>query len=252
MNITHIRNATLLVEYAHHRFLIDPFFAEKGSMPPFENTTNQHLNNPLEELPMPVEQLLKVDAVFLTHLHPDHFDEAAKEVIPKDMTIYVQNEEDKRQVEDAGFTNVEPLEPEVTIGGVKVIKTNGQHGSEKMTSVTGRVSGLIFTYHNEKTLYIAGDTIWYEGVEDTIDTHRPEVIVVNAGSAQFLEGGPITMTKEDVWRTHKESPEAKVIAVHMEALNHCLLTRDELREFISEKENPRQIVIPEDGESMNF
>ena len=29
MNITHVRNATLIVEYADNRFLIDPMLGEK-------------------------------------------------------------------------------------------------------------------------------------------------------------------------------------------------------------------------------
>ena len=73
-------------------------------------------------------------------------------------------------------------------------------------------------------------------VQEAIQKNKPEVIVVNAGAAQFLEGGPITMTKEDVVRTHNEAPDATIIAVHMESLNHCLLTRDELKQFVEEKE----------------
>lgn len=33
-----------------------------------------------------------VDAVLLTHLHDDHIDEAAYEIIPKDMRFLVQDE----------------------------------------------------------------------------------------------------------------------------------------------------------------
>lgn len=36
MKITHIRNATLLVEYEGKTFLIDPMLAEKGTYPPFQ------------------------------------------------------------------------------------------------------------------------------------------------------------------------------------------------------------------------
>ncbi|MCY9191071.1 MBL fold metallo-hydrolase, partial [Bacillus mojavensis] len=35
MNIQQIRNATLVVEYAGEKFLIDPMLAEKGAYPPF-------------------------------------------------------------------------------------------------------------------------------------------------------------------------------------------------------------------------
>jgi hypothetical protein len=45
------------------------------------------------------------------------------------------------------------------------------------------------------------------------------VIVVNAGSAQFLQGDPITMNGGDVLKVCQSSdPAAKVIAVHMEII----------------------------------
>ena len=37
MNIHHIRNATIVVEYAGKKFLIDPMLAEKGAYPPMPN-----------------------------------------------------------------------------------------------------------------------------------------------------------------------------------------------------------------------
>lgn len=86
MNIQQVRNATIIVEYGGKKILVDPMLGKKGSMPPFPFSRNQHLRNPLHELPFPVEEMLKgVDAVLLTHLHDDHIDEAAYEMIPKDM-----------------------------------------------------------------------------------------------------------------------------------------------------------------------
>ena len=37
--------------------------------------------------------------MILTHLHIDHFDPKAIEVLPKDIKIYAQNEEDASEVE---------------------------------------------------------------------------------------------------------------------------------------------------------
>lgn len=81
MNIQQVRNATIIVEYGGKKILIDPMLGKKGCMPPFPFSRNQHLRNPLHELPFPVEEMLKgVDAVLLTHLHDDHIDEAAYEI----------------------------------------------------------------------------------------------------------------------------------------------------------------------------
>ena len=44
------------------------------------------------------EIMSNVDAIFLTHLHLDHFDEAAQQLLPKDIQIYTQNEEDVQEV----------------------------------------------------------------------------------------------------------------------------------------------------------
>lgn len=83
MKITQIRNATLKINYGGITFLIDPFLAPQGTYPPFPNTANQELHNPTVPLPFPAEQLLPVDAVIVTHLHLDHFDPAAVELLPR-------------------------------------------------------------------------------------------------------------------------------------------------------------------------
>lgn len=60
----------------------------------------------------------------------------------------------------------------------------------------GVVSGYVFQDPYEKTLYIAGDTIYYKGVENNIKTYKPDVIVVNSWDARLMYGRLI-MNKED-------------------------------------------------------
>lgn len=253
MNITHIRNATLIVEYANRRFLIDPMLGEKGTFPPFPNSPREDQYNPLVELPISVEDVLSdIDAVILTHLHPDHFDEAAKEIIPKDIHIYTQNEEDAETVRNDNFTNVTALDRENTIGNITLIKTPGEHGRGEVLKIAGEVCGLIFKHSQEETLYVAGDTVWYDEVEKTLNTHQPEVIVVNGGDNQFNEGGSLVMGKEDILNVAKTMPTSKIISVHMEAVNHWTLSREELSQFATEQGISPQILIPEDGEKYSF
>ena len=83
---------------------------------------------------------------------------------------------------------------------------------------------------------------------------QPDVVVVNAGNASFAtnELGPVTMRKEDVEKVHNLLPDATIIVIHMEAVNHCILSRKELREFVSEKGIHDKVVIPEEGQSISL
>ena len=112
------------------------------------------------------------------------------------------------------------------------------------------VSGFVVQAENSPSFYVAGDTVWCEEVQEAPLAHRPDVIVVNAGAAQFLEGDPITMTAEDVARVCREAPEARVIANHMEAINHFLLTRTELATALDEQGLAGRVEIPADGETL--
>lgn len=253
MKITHIRNATLLVEYGGKTFLIDPMLAEKGTYPPFPNSIRQDQNNPLVSLPLSVEEIIEgIDAIILTHLHLDHFDDAAKQALPNDIKMFVQNEEDGEVVKEAGFKNVEVLTKNTVFEGIQLSKTKGEHGRGEILKRTGLVCGVVFKQESEKTLYVAGDTVWYSAIEEEINTHQPDIIVVNGGDNQFLEGGSLVMGKEDIYEVHKAAPHATILSVHMEAVNHWTLSREELKSFIKEKEMTSHVLVPDDGEVYTF
>ncbi len=215
MNIQHIRNATLVVEYAGKKFLIDPMLADKGgAYPPFPNAPRDDQYNPLVSLPTSIEDIIiDIDAVIVTHLHYDHWDEAAKEALPKEIKLFSQNEEDAAEIRNAGFQNVEILQEDTVFEGIQLVKTKGEHGRGEILKVAGQVCGIVFKHSTEKTLYVAGDTVWYDAVKEVMDTHKPEIIVVNAGDNQFNEGGSLVMGKEDVYEVYKAASNAKIIAV---------------------------------------
>jgi L-ascorbate metabolism protein UlaG (beta-lactamase superfamily) len=116
----------------------------------------------------------------------------------------------------------------------------------------GDACGLVFSHPQEKTLYIAGDTIWVKPYEDSLKSYTPEVIVLNMGYANIDGLGAIIMGKEDALRTHQILPSAAIVASHMEAINHCLLSRAELRAFAAENAIEQQLWVPEDGETLRF
>jgi len=170
----------------------------------------------------------------------------------------VQNDQDAASVRKDGFTDVRVLGSDTMFNGTRLVRTGGQHGTDahmaKLGAPLGTVSGIVFERQGHETVYVAGDTIWRPEVETAIQRHRPDVVVLNTGYAQIpgLDGS-IIMGKEDLARARQIAPDAVVIGVHMEAVNHAGQTRRELREFIAEKNlDAARTRVPADGDSYRF
>ncbi len=58
--------------------------------------------------------------------------------------------------------------------------------------------------------------------------------------------------KEDTYRATQKAPNAKVIAVHMDAINHMSVTRAQLAEYVKDKGIQDKVLIPIDGETLSF
>ena len=237
VRLTLVRNATLLVELAGKRLLVDPMLDEAGSRPAIENTKNP-VPNPTAPLPFPAEEVVRgVDAVVLTHLHRDHLDTRAEELLPRDVPVFCQPE-DEEALSALGL-DARAVVDQAGWEGLHIARTPARHGIGRIAELLAPVSGFVLD-----GLYLAGDTVWYEDVAETLERHRPRVAVVNAGGAEFLEGGLIVMGIDDVREVAARVP--TVVAVHMEALNHCYLTRAELRAAVP------SVLVPEDGETLEL
>lgn len=265
MKIQQIRNATVVLDYKDTRFLIDPLLGDKGSYPPFSSLRGDE-NNPLVDLPESIDSIIQdIDMVIVTHTHLDHWDPKAAEVLDKHLPIVVQNEYDANIIKEDGFENVTILEDEMTFEGITLTKTPGKHfvdeeTKEYMDEITGvtETMGIVFSAETEDTLYLAGDTIWYEGVRQTLDTHKPELIIVNAGGHQNAmesddsETGRMLMNEKDIFQVNKAAPEVKIIASHMEEINHWYTRKDDLTRIAKLNSFEEQLFIPEDGETLEF
>lgn len=260
MKFQQIRGATVVVTYGGKTFLVDPFFADKGSLPPIPSPYNNS-PNPLVELPVSVEELMAVDAVIVTHMHHfDHFDEAAQKAIPKDKPIFTQSEGEAEDMRKLGFKNVTALtDTGVPFDGITLFRTDAAHGqgqasdkNYKTLGLPADASGVVFKQPGEKTLYIAGDTVWYEGVKNAIDKHQPEVIVLNAALAAFADETPILMGTDGLYEVAKAAPDATIIASHLDAVNHARIGREEMRRFVQENKLAERVHIPHDGEVISF
>lgn len=241
-----IRNATLLVDFAGKRLLIDPMLNPAGAVDPVSNTANPR-RNPLVELPVPAEEVLAgVDAVLVTHLHNDHFDAMAEQLLSGDVPVLCQPP-DAAALVRRGFRDVRPVKTRAEIQG-----TGGCHGTGEIGRQMGEVSGFVLRASEEPALFVVGDSIWCAEVEAALDEQSPDVVVVNAGGARFLQGDHIVMDERDVITTARAIPSATIVAVHMEALNHCPVTRTGLRAHVEAAGLGDRVRIPADGEALTW
>jgi L-ascorbate metabolism protein UlaG (beta-lactamase superfamily) len=246
MKIEFIRHSTIKIRMNHINLLVDPMLSRKGELDPVANAANS-LRNPLVDLPVPIHEIIKeIDAVILTHTHRDHFDDTAIQALSKNVPIFCQPGDEKK-LAALGFSNVTKIVNEVNWKGVQFTRTGGQHGTGELGKQMGPVSGFILKAEGEPCLYIAGDSIWCKEVENTILEHSPDHILLNGGEAQFLSGDPITMGIKDIENVILKAPASKIIVVHMEAWNHCLLSREELRLYI-DKKGYTNVTVPLNGE----
>ena len=237
MRITLVRNATLLLELDGRRILVDPMLDPAGARPPIAGTANP-VDNPTVELPFPAEEVVRgLDAVLVTHRHKDHFDDTAERLLPRDVPVFCQPEDEAR-LRALGL-DARPVEGSIDWNGLVLHRAPARHGFGEVAEALAPVSGFVLD-----GVYVAGDTVWYEGVELTIERFRPRAAVVNAGGASFREGGLIVMGIDDVREVAARVP--LVVCVHMEALNHCFLTRRELAAAVPEAR------IPRDGETVSL
>lgn len=248
-----IRNATVRITYAGKTFLVDPWLQDAGKGASFEIAKKQHMfvPAPVVELPKSPQQVLTgVDLTLVTHLHSDHF---TGDYLPADLLIVLQNKADCVRARHMGFKNTRCFDnDEWSVGDVRIHRVDGKHGdSDIVAAKCGTVSGYVFSAENEPVVYLAGDTVFYDGVAETVRKWKPHVIIVNSCDARMPDGRLI-MDADDVEQVCRISGNAVIIASHMETVTHAFLTRRQLAERMEEAGFAERVLIPADGEIINL
>lgn len=242
-----VRNATLVIDYAGKKILIDPMLSPKGAIDSWAGIAK----NPTIELKMPIEEIVKdVDLVIVTHTHEDHFDKPASLALNKSTELIIQPA-DKDFFKKEGFINATVLEDEKVWNDIKITRVDGQHGTGEVLKQMGETSGFVLQAKNQPTVYLVGDTVLTENILTVIKKFNPDYIIVNSGGAMLRSFGniPIILDEDQTMALIGASGKAKIIAVHMDALDHCFTTRTILKNKAEVLQiTDDKLIIPEDGE----
>ena len=254
MKLHHLRNATLVIETGKHVILIDPMLGKRKTIAPFTIFRYKPKRNPLTALPKNSRDILsKVTHCLITHLHPDHLDKAGEVYLRRKSIPVICSKKDEEVLTKRGLTVVQTLdywEPQDFLDG-KITGIPALHGYGFVAKLMGNVMGFHIELQNEKSVYISSDTILTKDVERALTELKPDIATVACGTARLDFGQPLLMRMNDILKFTVLAP-GKVFANHLEALNHCPTTREELKQALTENDLMSKTVVPNDGDCVEF
>jgi L-ascorbate metabolism protein UlaG (beta-lactamase superfamily) len=256
MKITQIRNATLILHWEERHVLVDPMLSPQGAMLPFRWVARRRQRNPVVGLPAGAGPALdQITHGLITHCrrgHYDHLDRAGISLFrERGIPVFCSQRDAghlRRRGIDARPLALDRANPFFT-GTIHLVPC--RHGRGWVGSLMEHGVGYVIDLPGEPKVYLSGDTVLTDAVRDAIRVHRPDLVIVHAGAAQLDVGQPILMAIEEVLDLVRLAP-GRVIANHMEALDHCPVTREQLRAQAESEGLAETLLIPADGEVLVF
>jgi L-ascorbate metabolism protein UlaG (beta-lactamase superfamily) len=171
-SMTFIGNATTLLQLGDFTVLTDPAFGPTGSRVHLGyGAFTRRLIDPA----LTVDQLPRLDAVLLSHLHGDHFDPAARDGLPRTTPIFTTPQA-RRMLRRWKFRAVRELPTWETYDWargrqrLRITAVPGRHGPGPVEWLLPDVMGSVVELHHDGVcrlrLYITGDTLYRPFLDD--------------------------------------------------------------------------------------
>ena len=223
IKITHIGTATLLLEIGSLRILTDPVFDPAGGKYHFGWGTG---STKLTNSPLSPDSLGQIGAVLLSHdHHEDNLDKAGRAFLPRVKRVLTTTSGAKRLKNNAeGMKNWQSTILESGDSKIKVTATPAQHGPLFVRPFAGQTIGFMLEWEGQQrgALYITGDTIFYQGIEEVAERFTVSVGIFHLGRAGFPVTGPVRFTmdvKDGVKAASVLNPRT-IIPIHYEGWKH--------------------------------
>jgi len=232
LTATYVGGPTAILDVAGLRFITDPTFDPAGTSYETPVYTLRKGGAPA----VGTESLDGIDAVLLSHDHHfDNLDRAGRALLSRARRVLVPPAGAERL--GAGATGLAPWQT-VTLDApngsvVRITATPARHGP--VGGDRGPVIGFLLSdaSSNEarpRSIYVSGDTVWYEGVEEVAQRADVRVAFLFMGAARVREVGPahLTMTADEGALAARAMPDAVVVPLHFEGWAHFSEGRKEI------------------------
>jgi L-ascorbate metabolism protein UlaG (beta-lactamase superfamily) len=109
---------------------------------------------------------------------------------------------------------------------------------------------LFFTDSPEQSIYISGDTVWYEGVAEIARRFPVKIAILHIGAARVPEVGPfhLTMTSEEAAQAAKVYTDAIIVPTHFEGWAHFSEGRQDILRAFRSAGIEQRLFWPQAGE----
>jgi len=231
LRFTYIGGPTALIEIAGIRFLTDPTFDDANT----EYATGQYTLTKVRGPAVSADDVGRIDAVLLSHDHHfDNLDRRGRDLLSRAGHVLTTETGAARLTGNAlGLKPWQSFQIQSADGrAVSVTATPARHGPA--TGDRGPVIGFLIEEEGEPSLYVSGDTVWYEGAAEVAKRARVGIALLFMGAAKVSVAGPshLTMTASEAVEAARAFRDAVIVPLHFEDWKHFTETRADIeREF---------------------
>lgn len=198
--LVHLSHSTHLLVVDGKRVLTDPWFND----PAFGALVHAVLP------PTAAEHLGPLDAILLSHNHPDHADLRALDKLDKGAHVFLGDAELEAHVRALGFKQVSRLAVwgEARLGSVKLTATPALHDVPEVGFVLEGAA---------HSVYFAGDTALIDAHQDIAERFSPTTAVLPVDGTRLRGEALLVMDPEQATRATQLLGSAQVFPSHAEA-----------------------------------
>lgn len=225
IHITHIDTACILLEIGNFKILTDPTLDGPGGL--YYHGFGA-VSRKTQQPALPADGLKDIDLILLSHdQHKDNLDHKGRAFTTNFPYVISTPAAARRMNNVTGLATWETHTVRTDkVPGLRITATPAQHRPGWIPAfISGMVTGFVIEYDAQQNgvIYIAGDTVYFSGLEEVGRRYQIDTGIFNLGAVQFryLSGfGAYTMDGRGLIKTAAALRPYKIIPVHHSGWTH--------------------------------